>query len=215
MKMYGADLSPYASRVRMQAYAKGIELEQVEPPGGLSSDAYKQLNPTGKIPALDVEGRVIPESEVICEYLEERFPTPALLPADALERSRSRTLSRSTDLYLLPALFALVPQMDPKTRDQAEVDARLGELGQGLDVIERHLDDSGYAVGDSLSIADCALVPALFFITRMVPATFGLDPLQGRAKASGWWERVQSNEHAQRVIDELTKAMQERFGGGS
>lgn len=214
MKMYGADLSPFASRVRMQAYAKGIALEQVDPPGGMSSDEYKRINPTGKIPALQVDGALIPESEVICEYLEERFPTPALLPADALERSRSRLISRSADLYLLAPLFDLIPQMNPKTRDQGVVDAKLDEVRNGLNVIERHLGDSGYAVGDTLSLADCALVPAFFFLTRLIPGSFGLDLLEGRSRASGWWERVQANDHAKRVIDEMTKGLQERLAAG-
>ncbi len=75
MKLYQTDLSPFASRCRIQIYAKGIEgIECCPPPGGISSDEYKTHNPTGKMPALEVDGHVLSESEVICEYLEDRYP---------------------------------------------------------------------------------------------------------------------------------------------
>jgi glutathione S-transferase len=89
MKLYNANLSPFAARCRIQIYAKDLPVTLAEPPGGAGTDAYRAINPTGKVPCLEVDGVVIPESEVICEFLEDRFPQPSLRPADDLE-SRPR-----------------------------------------------------------------------------------------------------------------------------
>ena len=107
MKLYQADLSPFASRVRIQLYAKQLDVPFADPPGGLSSDEYKKINPTGRVPALEVDGTVIPESTVIFEYLEDRFPEPSLQPAEALE------------------MFEKVAAADPGFRDVTE---RIQEL---------------------------------------------------------------------------------------
>ena len=72
MKLYGALASPYVARVLLFARLKGIDLPQAELPGGTpSSPDYKKFTPIGKIPSLEVDGRCIPESETICEYLED------------------------------------------------------------------------------------------------------------------------------------------------
>ena len=103
MKLYDLALSPFAARVRLQVYAKGLAVERLEPPGGLASDAYKKINPTGKVPALELEdGSVLPESSVIAEYLEDRFPEPSLRPADPATRARMRLLVHLCDLYVVP-----------------------------------------------------------------------------------------------------------------
>ncbi len=122
MKLYQADLSPFASRVRIQIYAKQLDVPFADPPGGLSSDEYKKINPTGRVPALEVDGTVIPESTVIFEYLEDRFPEPSLRPAEVLDRARARLRARCADLYVLPPLQALFGQRDPATRDAKVVE---------------------------------------------------------------------------------------------
>ena len=89
MKLYDVTLSPFAARCRVQIYAKGLDIARVDPPGGLGSDAYKRINPTGKVPALELEdGSVLPESSVIAEYLEDRVPEPSLRPADPAARGK-------------------------------------------------------------------------------------------------------------------------------
>src|SRR5262245_34715467 len=89
MQLYHADLSPFAARIRLAIYAKALPIALAPPPGGLGSEEYKRLNPSGKVPALVLDdGSVLPESEVILEYLEDRFPAPALRPSTAEERAR-------------------------------------------------------------------------------------------------------------------------------
>jgi len=103
MKLYGALASPYVARVVMFANLKGIDLPMESPPGGMGSEEYKSINPTGRIPSLAAEGHCIAESEVICEYLECRYPEPALIPAEPLAHAQSRMVSRMTDFVYCAA----------------------------------------------------------------------------------------------------------------
>ncbi len=71
--------------MRLLLYAKGIEVEIIHPPGFHAStetkEAYLKVNPIGRVPTLVLDdGRALPESEVICEYLEDAYPSPACGP---------------------------------------------------------------------------------------------------------------------------------------
>src|SRR6185436_3690343 len=98
-------------------YEKNAKVDIVPIPGGdLRSPEYLKIYPLGKTPALEVDGEIIGESEVINEFLEEVFPEPPLLPRDAKGRARVRGLSRFHDLYLEPPLRALFPQASAKEK---------------------------------------------------------------------------------------------------
>jgi glutathione S-transferase len=214
VKLFNADLSPYAARVRIALYAKGLPVEMVSPPGGLGSPEYKRLNPTGKVPALEDGGGVVVESEVINEYLDDRYPTPALRPADPLARARMRALSRFADVYLAPPLTALFGQMNPATRDAKLVAEKLAEVSAKLDQLEALVVAGPYAAGGELSLADCALAPIFFFLTRLMPAVGGPDPLAGRPKLARVGEAIAKHPAAAKVLAEMGAAMAERMGGG-
>ncbi len=88
--IYDAARCPYCARVRIVLGEKSIpwesfEIDLADRPGWL----YEK-NPKGKVPVLEEDGFVLPESHVIMEYLEERYPEPALLPADPAERALAR-----------------------------------------------------------------------------------------------------------------------------
>src|SRR5690242_19821267 len=78
MKLYTVDRSAYAGRVRMQVYAKGITDITFERPEHWGMPVFRERFPIGRSPVLDVDGDMIPESEVIAEYLEELRPDPSL-----------------------------------------------------------------------------------------------------------------------------------------
>lgn len=112
MKLYQTYRPPFPTRVRLMLYAKGIDTEIVTP-HGFHGDAtprgeYEEINPIGRVPSLVLDdGTVLPESEVICEYLEDAYPDPPLHPADPTTRARMRLLSRISDFYLVMAMAPL------------------------------------------------------------------------------------------------------------
>ena len=131
MKLYNMDLSNFATKSRLVIYEKGLNIEMAPIPGGaLSSPEYAKINPLGKTPALDADGLLIPESEVINEYLEDKYPNPPLLPKSPEGRAKVRIFTRFHDLYLEPPLRALFGQMNPKTRDEKVVGEKVTELKQ-------------------------------------------------------------------------------------
>ena len=130
MKLYSGDLSPYSAKVRLQIYAKGLdERIQLERPEGFGTQAWWKTSPIGRIPVLELDdGDLIPESEVIAEYLEEIFPTPRLLGTTARETAAIRTVSRLADIYLMNNMFMLSGQTRASTRNEGVRDLLAGQV---------------------------------------------------------------------------------------
>jgi glutathione S-transferase len=207
VKLYNANLSPFTGRVRITLYAKDVKAELVLPPGGPGSEAYKKITPLGKIPALEVDGQVIFESEVINEYLEDRFPNPPLRPADPLARARVRMISRFADLYVSPPLNVLFTQMNAATPDASRVAESLAEMTTRLDQLEGLVVAGPYAAGPELTFADATLATLFFFVTRLVPAMGGADPLQGRPKLARVVEANAKHPVVSVVLAEMDEAL--------
>jgi glutathione S-transferase len=88
--LYDAARCPYCARVRIALAEKGIAYEPVAIDLSSRPAWLYDKNPAGKVPVLEEDTLVLPESVVIMEYLEERFPEPALLPADPAARALER-----------------------------------------------------------------------------------------------------------------------------
>lgn len=214
MKLYNANLSNFATKSRLVIYEKGIDVEMAPIPGGQpSSEEYAKINMLGKMPALDVDGLVIPESEVINEYLEDKFPNPPLLPKSPEGRAKVRVITRFHDLYLEPPLRALFGQMNPKTRDEKVVGEKVTDFKKRLDQLEKMLADGGFATGSDFTLADCALAPTMFFATNLLPA-FGAQPLDGRPRIAAWWKNVQTRPSVKKGLGEMGEALAAMQGGG-
>src|ERR1700677_2682510 len=116
MKLYSADLSPYSARVRMQIYAKGIKDIVFELPEHWGMPKFRERFPIGRVPVLDIDGDMIPESEVIAEYLEEIHPEPSLLGTTPRETAYIRMLARLGDIYIINNMFMLSRQTGALSR---------------------------------------------------------------------------------------------------
>jgi len=210
MKLYSGDLSPYSARVRMQIYAKGITDIALERPPGFPTAEFAKINPLGRIPALDLGGDVIPESEVIAEYLEEIHPKPSLLGATPRETALIRTVARIGDIYLMNNMFMCLPQARRSTRNEGVRDLLTGQVLRGMRALEHYLGETGFAVGERLTLADCALTPALFLIENVIETFDVENPIPACPKTAAYWAAIQTNEHAARVLVELHRGLQER-----
>jgi len=208
MKLYNMNLSNFATKCRIAIYDKSAKVDIVAIPGNDSkSPEYLKLNPLGKVPTLDADGVVIAESETINEYLEDKFPTPALLPKSPEARARVRWFTRFHDLYLEPPLRALFPQMNPKTRDEKVVNDKLTELNTRLDQLEKMLADSGFATGPDFTLADCALAPTTFFAVNLLGMFGAKPPVEGRPKLAAWWAHVQTRPSVKKALGEMGEAL--------
>jgi glutathione S-transferase len=210
MKLYSGDLSPYSARVRMQIYAKGLTDIVLERPADFGLPAFRQKNPIGRIPVLDIDGDLMPESEVIAEYLEEVFPQPSLLGKTPRETAHIRTLARIGDIYLMNNMFMLSPQSRASTRDQGVVDLLAGQVVRNIKALDKLIGRDGYACCGRLTMADCALVPALFLVENVLPGVGVDNPIPAATNVAAWWAAIQKNEHAAKVLAELHRGLEER-----
>jgi len=171
LRLYTYWRSSAAYRVRIAFAFKGLAYESV--PRHLLRDGgeqrrpdYLALNPQGFVPALEHDGTVITQSLAICEYLEERFPAPPLLPSVATERAavRAMALAVACDIHPLNNLRVLQYLKADLGQDDAGV-VRWAQhwISRGFDALEeliaRHSRDGRHCFGDVVTLADVFLVP--------------------------------------------------------
>ena len=216
MKLHQTFLSPFPTRVRLVLYFKGIDIPFVEPPGihdGASKGWYLKVNPIGRVPALELDdGRVLPESEVICEYLEDAFPEPSLRPKDPWALAQVRLLSRICDFYLVMAMVPLFTASGQprKAWNREKIDAALAEVKKSLDYLEHYIGTEGYAVGKSLTQADGALLPQLLLAFDWAPKLFDRpSPETELPRLSAYWKAIRKDPIAARVLKETYDAVAE------
>ena len=209
MKLFNFALSPFAARVRLSIYRKGLDIEIVPPPeGGLTSDAFLALNPMGRVPTLVLDsGAAIPESAAILEYLEDMFPTPSLRPEKPEDLARARLFLRLPDIYFENAPRILMGMRDPASRKKDIVDTSMTALHRGLSYMDHYVDAATYAVGGEASIADCALVPVLNVVARVGLVYGRPDLIDGYKNLGAYWRAAQVEQINARVIAEQRAAI--------
>jgi glutathione S-transferase len=218
MKLYQTYASPFPTRVRLLLYAKGIDVEIIEPPGFHASTQakgqYLQINPIGRVPTLVLDdGRALPESEVICEYLEDAYPQPSLRPSDPWGRARMRLLSRICDSYLVMAMVPLFTLSGRSRRlwEPAVVAAAVGKVAEALAYLEVYIGQDGYAVGSALTQADGAIAPQLVLACEWIPNLFDVgDPLCDLPRLTAYWRAIQSDPIVARLVAETREAIAEQ-----
>jgi glutathione S-transferase len=146
--LYTADRCPYAARARITLAEKGIAYDAVEIDLDDRPAWIYEKNSLGRVPVYEEdEGLVLPESEVIMEYLEERYPEPALWPADPAERALGRLWLHRFDDRLGDAYYAA-----RRGDGREQLDARLADL-------ERALEVQPWLSGRDYGLADIGYIP--------------------------------------------------------
>ncbi|WP_445190864.1 maleylacetoacetate isomerase [Sphingomonas sp. Tas61C01] len=174
MILHGYWRSSAAYRVRIALALKGVTYGQATHDlrtGEQGAAAYRALNPRGLVPALETGDGVIVQSPAILEWIEERFPTPALLPAGADDRAAVRAMIAivACDIHPLNNLRVQTMLRRDLGADDAAVSAWIARwIGDGFAALEtliaRH--GSGFAFGDAPGLADCVLVPQVYSAER-------------------------------------------------
>lgn len=153
LKLYSVPVSLYCAKTRIALRNKDLAFEELAPPDGEGGASYKDIVPSGNLPALVHNDFLVSDSEAIAEYLEEVFPDPAMLFGGHRQRAVQRELSRFHDTRLEPALRKIFPIVKTGVGDSQgvahEISMRLGQLAK---MLERRswsalcLGDCGFAV---------------------------------------------------------------------
>jgi maleylacetoacetate isomerase len=178
MKLYTYFRSTAAYRVRIALNLKGLSYEAVTkdlrgPTSEHRRSEYLALNPQGLIPALEHEGRVFAQSLAIIEYLDERFPSPPLLPVAPADRAavRAMALNIACDMHPLNNLRVLNYLRDELKQDEASVNRWYAHwiaagFGGLEELAKRSSRDGQHCFGSSVTPADICLVPQMFNARR-------------------------------------------------
>lgn len=205
LRLHGTKISPYFSRIWLQAQLKNLPLEIVEAgPDDPTPEAMRLRNPIGKIPFLEHGDRLFFESEVICEYLEDRFPEKPLRPASPEDRAKARLIVRTLDLYVMPPLHALTPQIRAPQRDETLINILFTRIHTGLDLLAGFLDRGPYAMGTEPGLADCALAAGLWYLPS-ISTRFRPDDLrEGHGAATAFWHHIRAAPVFLPALNEMT-----------
>jgi glutathione S-transferase len=166
---YAIPPSLYGAKTRIVMRAKGIEWEERLPPGGYGSKAYKEIIPSGTLPAIIEDGFRLAESEAINEYLNETHPNPPMLPESLRGRATARALSRFHDTRLEPVLRTMFSHVDPSRRDPNHIADQATLFHERLEQLSRLITQNPYLTGDDLSLADCGYPITFSMLERLAP----------------------------------------------
>ena len=187
LTLYDADRCPYCARVRIVLAEKGLEYETVVVDLDDRPAWIYEKNPLGKVPVLEEDVFVLPESEVINEYLEERYPEPPLWPADPAERAHGRLL-----------VFRFDRLSDPYYALRRGDESARTELDEQLNDLDSLLAGRPFLSGRDFGLADAAYLP---WILR-ARSVLSVD-LEPHAHLSDWVGRVSERPSVAAELDLL------------
>ena len=207
--VYEHPLSPYAQKVKISLREKGIEFEARLPAGigtGSTPDDFMKGNPRGEVPFLRDGDAAIFDSTIILEYIEDKWPTPPMLPKSPLDRARVRLIEDVMDCHYEPINWGL-GELNNFKRATGELKdaimARAGEQIAGLHAwLERELGDREWFNGDNFGWGDLSVVP---YINGS--AGSGFTPPKG-SKLEAWHKRAMGRSSvstsAQEAVDSIS-----------
>lgn len=201
--LYEHPLSPYAQKVRILLREKGLAFEARRPSRlGRSADnpELAELNPRLEVPALVHEGQTMFDSTVILEYLEERFPSPPMMPASPAARARVRMIEEVCDTHWEAINWGLGEvrffrrggeTLGPRLREAASE-----QVGHMYRWLEGLLDSSPWLSGEQFGWGDLSALP---FAT--MSSMFGIEPPTASSVA-GWLQRGRQRPSVSQTVDE-------------
>ena len=199
MRLYWHPLSIIPWRVKIALHEKGLPHDEVQIDVYSSTERSPellQLNPFGQIPILEDEGLVIAESIAILEYLEERYPLPALMPSGPVVRATVRQLMCwSTDYWPRAWKKWMAPHLPGGTWTDESVAEGRKEIAAHLDVIELRLTGQQWLVG-KYSLADICYAPLVLVLDRVGLA----EEVSARPAVSRWVDRLGQRRAVQETV---------------
>lgn len=199
IKLYDAVPSSNCDRVKIVLYEKGLSWETVRldlKKMDQKKPEHLKLNPYGKVPVIDDDGRVLFESCIINEYLDEQYPNPPLMPKDPYLRGRGRILVDYALNYIHEPYWALRGEMLKKDSDRnmLAMEENRQTLRSLLIYLEEALGDKAYFSGD-LSLTDIDVLPRFL---RM--ESYGAIPTPSLPRLTAWLQRMKERPSVKAIL---------------
>lgn len=199
IKLYDAVPSSNCDRVKIVLHEKGLAYETVRIDlhrGEQKNPEFLKLNPYGKVPVIVDGEKVLFESCIINEYLDEKYPNPPLMPNDPYARGRSRVLIDYGLNYMHAPYWALRGEMlkEGPDRDRAVIGEKRQTLRDLLQYLEVEIGDKPHLMGE-ISLADIALVTRFF---RM--ESYGALPAPSLPRLGAWLQRMKARPSVRSIL---------------
>jgi glutathione S-transferase len=199
IKLYDFKSSPNCQRVKIVLAEKNIPYEIV--PVDLRAQEqktpdYLKLNPYGKVPVLTDDKTVLYESCIINEYLDEKYPSPPLMPKEPEKKAKARILVDYGMAHFDSPYQKLRMELmkEPKEQNQQVIDGAKSDLKKLLQRFETEIGDQQYLTGD-FSLVDADLLPRF---TRL--EGFGVLPDPSLPRLGKYLERMKARPSVQAVL---------------
>ena len=189
MNLYSGTTDPFSHRCRIVLFEKGMDFQVIDVDLFNKPEDIAVINPYNRVPVLVDRDLVLYESNIINEYIDERFPHPQLMPPDPIMRARARQLLHTFELELFSHIDAL--EKNPKGADKERAHVR-DQLTQLAPMFAKQK----FLLGDEFSMLDVAIAPLLWRLDH-----YGIDLGKAAAPLMKYAERIFSR---QGFIDALT-----------
>ena len=156
MQLYSGTTCPFSHRCRFVLYEKGMDFQVIDVDLFNKPEDIAVMNPYNRLPVLVERDLVLYESNIINEYIDERFPHPQLMPADPVMRARARLMLFNLEVELFSQVEAIESSREKQVeRARQQITDRLIEFAP---VFTR----SKHMLGDEFSMLDVAIAPLLW-----------------------------------------------------
>ncbi|MFC2966939.1 FtsZ-binding protein FzlA [Acidimangrovimonas pyrenivorans] len=193
-RLFHFPLSPFCRKVRLVLAEKKIEVELIEERYWEQSQEFLRRNPGGKVPVMRLDGRVMSESQAICEYLDEKYPEPPLLPRTPEGRYEVRRLCAWFDDKFHHEVTSklLYERVNKKVMGLGYPDSK--NVKFGAQKIKYHLDYMGWLLdqrrwlaGDAMTLADFAAAAHLSALDYISDVDWNRN-----ANVKDWYAKIKS-----------------------
>lgn len=199
IKLYDAVPSSNSDRVKIVLHEKGLSYDRVTldlTKKEQKEPEFLKLNPYGKVPVIDDGGKILFESCIINEYLDEQYPEPPLMPKDPFLRGRGRVLVDYALNYLHEPYWDLRTEMRKKEseRNAALADEKRQILKTRLQYLEDALRERPYFLGD-FSLTDIDILPRFLRLE-----TYGVLSPSSLPRLHAWLARMKARPSVRPLI---------------
>ncbi|MDR2092780.1 MAG: glutathione S-transferase N-terminal domain-containing protein [Azoarcus sp.] len=189
MNLYSGTTDPFSHRCRIVLYEKGMDFEVIDVDLYNKPEDIAIINPYNRVPVLVDRDLVLYESNIINEYIDERFPHPQLMPPDPIMRARARQLLHTFEREL----FEYIPVLEAQQKDSGKICAHVRDhLIQLAPIFSKQK----FMLGDEFSMLDVAIAPLLWRLEL-----YGIELPKTASHLMKYAERIFSR---QGFIDALT-----------
>jgi RNA polymerase-associated protein len=183
MVLYSGTTCPFSQRCRLVLFEKGMDFEVRDVDLFNKPEDISTMNPYGQVPILVERELILYESNIINEYIDERFPHPQLMPADPLMRARARLMLFNFEKELFVHVHVLESER-AKSNDKSHDKAR-AEIRDRLTTLAPLFLKNKYMLGDEFSMLDVAVAPLLWRLDH-----YGIELSKTAAPLMKYAERI-------------------------